>query len=84
MAWTTDGTVTGFAFSPDSNWVFTGGEDGRVKRWPVDGDGKPQRTWRPEKSGKPVVGQRRRILDGTEIRLIVLGADKVRLLDPER
>ena len=39
----TTNAVEAIVISPDSKWLYTGGADGAVKQWGVDGDGKPER-----------------------------------------
>jgi len=74
-----DSTVAGFAFSPDSQWVFTGGKDGHIKRWRVDGDPKDAQTWPEKGAPSPIAGLA--FWTGPRTGVLVLGADKVRLLD---
>jgi len=75
-----DATVSGFAFSHDSQWVFTGGKDGFVKRWSVVGEHpKPDRVW-PEKRKSAVIAGLT-FWTGSRSGVLVLGADKLRLLD---
>ena len=65
----------------DSKWVFTGGHDGRVKQWPIDGDGKNNRRGgKKGRSSKVVVLE---YWSGrTERAYLFSATTSTRLLDP--